>query len=163
MAEHRGISESVLRSSCCSPSSLPVAVVVFVWPGFVMRFLRISKLLSVSVIGTRAPYALCAKPAWWKQPHLQNRVDSRRAPGGHRVSPTIRKLMKPCSAIPMCSFANGSFHPCSFRHDSGLDVTPQIHHQSPRHGHDADSPHSWSARAESLLIPSTQPALRLIP
>jgi hypothetical protein len=74
-----------------------IPVLVFLWPGFLEAEVS-AELLSVSVMN-RAPYALCAKPAWWKQPHLQNRVYT---PGGHRALPTIEKLLGP--ANPICTY-----------------------------------------------------------
>jgi hypothetical protein len=132
---------------------------VFVWPGFNKR--KSAELLSVSVILNRTPYALCAKPAWWKPPHLQNRVH---APARSRASPTIRKLLKVGSdAFSIeCLLANGSFNPCSWRQNSEFDVTPQIDHQSSSQGNDTDSPYPWPTAAKSLLIPLTQLTLWLI-
>src|ERR1051326_6770768 len=106
----------------------------------------------------RAPYALCAKPAWWKQPHLQNRVYT---PGGHRALPTIEKLLGPAQS-DLHLLVNRSLHPSTFRHNPKFHITPQIDHQPSRHGNDSDPSHAFSSGTKSLRIPLTEPALRLI-
>ena len=132
---------------------------VFVWPGFNKR--KSAELLSVSVILNRTPYALCAKPAWWKPPHLQNRVHSPGAVTGVSNHPKTRQTCSDAFFIERLS-ADGSLHPCSGRQNSRFHVTPQIDHQSSGHGHDADSPDPRPTAAKSLLIPLTQLALGLI-
>src|SRR4029453_6279987 len=59
----------------------------------------------------------------------------------------------------------GNFQPefwGNFIRHRQVHITPQIDHQSSGHGHDTDSPYPWPTAAKSLLIPLTEPALRLI-
>src|SRR5215471_5467495 len=60
------------------------------------------------------------------------------------------------------------FRPCladhgPFRQCVGFQITPQINHQSPRHGHNSDPPHAGTSRSESLLVPLAEMTVGLQP
>src|SRR5437762_1143916 len=78
--------------------SVPCFLFVSVWPGFLKRF-GTAELLSVSS-RARTPYALCAKPAWEKQPHLHDRVQKPRDGDGRLL--TIGKLFQSCLFTSGC-------------------------------------------------------------
>ena len=56
----------------CHILQYPFSWLVFAWPGFLKA---VNRSPSIRVgLEFRTPHALCAKPAWLKPPHLQNRA-----------------------------------------------------------------------------------------
>lgn len=120
-------------------------------------------LLSVSG-STGAPDATCApkrlgQPVWESHPFYKIGVINPRAVNGRFHQ--LENLVDHFSPEPLLLSCLPDHGP--LRQRVAFQITPQIDHQSPRHGHNADPPHARAPGSKSLLVPLTQPTVGLQP
>src|SRR5215467_4279436 len=103
------------------------------------------------------------QPAWRRRPLLHDGRQTQRrqrAPPPTLKSPRSSQFLNLPLAIELLDYCH-LLQLGTLGNHVKLYVTPQIHHQPPRHRDDSDSPHPCPATTESPFIPLAQLAVGL--